>query len=142
MNTRRHLPADTPALEARLGSRLAAVLSCAAAQVHPDVDQRLRFAREQALARARARLAVVPARATWAQGQTLSLGGEPAWWQRALAFVPLAVLVGGLMLVQHASQREQVLAAAEVDMVLLGDTLPPAAYSDPGFAEFLHGTEP
>jgi hypothetical protein len=29
------------------------------------------------------------------------------------------------------------MAAAEIDAQLLSDTLPPAAYSDPGFAEFL-----
>jgi Protein of unknown function (DUF3619) len=34
-------------------------------------------------------------------------------------------------------QNLQVQAAADVDMALLSDDLPPAAYTDPGFEEFL-----
>jgi Protein of unknown function (DUF3619) len=33
-----------------------------------------------------------------------------------------------------------VLAAAEIDAQLLSDSLPPTAYSDPGFAEYLRST--
>jgi hypothetical protein len=68
---------------------------------------------------------------------TAMLGGFVPWWQRAASVLPLVVLVVGLMLIQQWTVREQVLAAAEIDTQLLGDDLPPAAYSDPGFAEFL-----
>jgi hypothetical protein len=51
--------------------------------------------------------------------------------------LPLLLLVGGLLLIQQWSSRERVLAAAEIDTLLLADTLPPSAYGDPGFAEFL-----
>ncbi len=133
---------ESQALEARLGLRLSALLSAGTTQMQPDVLERLRFAREQALVRARSRQVAATAQPVLRQGNGLVLGGPPAWWQRALAVLPLAVLVGGLMLVQHASQRELVMAAADIDAVLLGDSLPPAAYSDPGFAEFLHGEAP
>lgn len=133
---------ESQALEARLGLRLTGLLSTGTTQMQPDIRERLRFAREQALARARVQLAAATAQPVQHQGHSLSLAGPPAWWQRALAVLPLAVLVGGLMLVQHASQRELVMAAADIDAVLLGDSLPPAAYSDPGFAEFLHGEAP
>jgi hypothetical protein len=33
--------------------------------------------------------------------------------------------------------QEQIRTAAEIDAALLGDALPPAAYTDPGFAEYL-----
>ena len=53
------------------------------------------------------------------------------------AIVPMVALVGGLYLIGHFHAREQIAAAAEVDAALLADDLPPAAYSDPGFVEFL-----
>jgi hypothetical protein len=51
--------------------------------------------------------------------------------------MPLIVLVAGLVLIQQVHERAQISAAAEVDAQILSDDLPPAAYSDPGFAEFL-----
>ena len=33
--------------------------------------------------------------------------------------------------------NEQIAAAAEIDADLLTDSVPPAAYNDPGFLEFL-----
>jgi len=38
------------------------------------------------------------------------------------------------------AEVEQVHAAAEVDSQLLADALPPSAYTDPGFAEYLRST--
>jgi hypothetical protein len=38
----------------------------------------------------------------------------------------------------HCSRAvQQISATAEIDAALLGDELPPAAYTDPGFSEFL-----
>jgi hypothetical protein len=42
---------------------------------------------------------------------------------------------------QHGRYNEQIAAAAEVDTALLSDNLPPSAFSDPGFAEFLRDGE-
>jgi len=130
------------AIEARLGLRLTGLLSVGTTNLSPDIQERLRFAREQASDRARTLRLAAASSVVHNGGGILTAGGPPAWWQRALATLPLAVLVGGLFVVQHASQRELMLAAAEVDAVLLGDTLPPDAYSDPGFAEFLHYPQP
>jgi hypothetical protein len=41
-------------------------------------------------------------------------------------------------LIQQWHARAQIDAAAEIDAALLSDSLPPSAYSDPGFAEFLN----
>lgn len=130
------------ARQARLGMRVAGWLSATTALISPDATERLRFAREQAMARARQqRLAAAPAAARTGAA-TLAMSGPPTWWLRTLSVLPLLLLVAGLGLVQHWSQREQMLDAADVDAVLLADDLPPGAYSDPGFAEYLRSAPP
>jgi hypothetical protein len=136
---------DAEALQARLGARLAAGLSERAAVLPHDITERLRVAREQALLRAREVRRPAPQAAPAVVGRSggaAVLAGSPAWWQRAGAVVPLVVLVSGLVFIHQWQQREQVQAAAEIDAVLLADDLPPAAYSDPGFAEFLRSPQP
>jgi hypothetical protein len=61
----------------------------------------------------------------------------PSWGWRVASALPLLVLLAGLWGINAWYQREQVQAAAEVDMALLSDDLPPAAYADPGFEEYL-----
>jgi hypothetical protein len=60
-----------------------------------------------------------------------------AWWQRAAALLPLVVLVAGLVGIEQWATQEQIAVAADIDANLLADDLPPEAYADPGFAEFL-----
>ncbi len=137
-------PRHEHALQARLGARIAGALSERTASLPYDFSERLRFAREQALGRARKVRAAAPATvpvAVSAQG-VLLLGGGAPWWQRALSVLPLVVLVSGLVAIDRWTVREQVLAAADIDAVLLADDLPPQAYSDPGFAEFLRSPLP
>lgn len=129
------------ALQARLGVTLAGALTEHAEQLPHDISERLRFARSQAMGRARQAqqlpASAATAAAVFAGGSAaLGRGGSP-WWQRAAAVLPLALLVSGLVAIDLLSQREQVLAAADIDAELLADKLPPAAYADPGFAEFL-----
>lgn len=137
---------DNHALEARLGLRLAGGLTAQAERLPHDVGERLRFAREQALARAReARLAASGVTVVAGVSATggLLLGSLAPWLQRAASVLPLLVLLGGLLMIEQWSTRERVLAAAEVDTLLLADALPPTAYSDPGFAEYLRsGLQP
>jgi len=132
---------DRPAVEARLALRLAGSLNVTTGSLPPEVNERLRFAREQALARARDARRVAAAGAHSTVGMSASgallLGSYRPWLQRAAAFLPLLLLLAGLMLIQQWQLREQVLAAADLDSLLLADALPPTAYSDPGFAEFL-----
>lgn len=128
------------ALEARLGARLAAGLTTRAQDVPHDIAERLRVSREQAVARARLARRVAPASPAVvgvSRSGVATFGGFASWWQRAASVLPLVVLVLGMVAIDHWSTREQVLAAADIDAQLLSDDLPPAAYSDPGFAEFL-----
>ena len=46
----------------------------------------------------------------------------------------------GLAGIAHVHDRAQIAAVAEVDAALLSDDLPPDAYTDPGFAEYLKTT--
>lgn len=146
MNTSKTLR-DAAAIEARLGARLAAALSERSEALPADITERLRFAREQALARAaqvaRERRAAAAPAATAAtavghqRGAVVLLGGSPSWWQRAAAVLPLALLATGLVLIGQRLDQEQTVATADIDAVLLADDLPPEAYEDAGFAEFL-----
>jgi hypothetical protein len=137
--------AGPEALQARFALRVVARLDERAAQMGPDVTERLRFAREQALEKARAaRNAGVQAAEAPAQAgrSTLAWGGGPgdssSLWVKIGSVLPLVALVAGLVLIQQWHARAQIDAAAEIDAALLSDSLPPSAYSDPGFAEFLN----
>ncbi len=129
--------------EARLAARLAGALTLASQDLPHGVDERLRVAREQVLERARtARAARVLAAVSVSGAGALSLGGFGAGWRKAASALPLILLLAGFIAIDHWLTREQVLAAAEIDAQLLSGDLPPTAYSDPGFAEFLRGTPP
>lgn len=51
--------------------------------------------------------------------------------------VPLMALVVGLVVINIAQDEDSANDLAEVDAALLTDDLPPAAYADPGFVQFL-----
>jgi hypothetical protein len=137
--------ADVQALEGRLAARVGAVLAQSTDSLPHDITERLRVAREQAVVRARQVRAAAPAPAVGVvglSGGAALLGAPVSWWQRAASVLPLVVLLGGLVAVDRLAEQEQIHAAAEIDALLLADDLPPAAYSDPGFAQFLRSTPP
>jgi len=120
------------ALESRLGLRVADRLSEAAESLPHDVTERLRFARSLALSRA-PRLA--PQVEVYGSGKGLALGSS--WWRPVASVLQVLALAGGLLLIGHLHSQAQISAAAEIDAALLSDDLPPEAYNDPGFVEFL-----
>lgn len=131
------------AAQTRFAMRIAAALSELQSQgADADIETRLRFAREQALAvarQARASTAGAPALVGFAGGAAL-LGHGPEstpWWLRLGSLLPLAVLVAGLVLIDSRYTRSQIDAAVEVDSAILADAVPPEAYRDQGFVEFL-----
>lgn len=135
------------AAELRVARRVAAALS--ERPLAHDVEQRLRVARQQAVAMAGERRRALANAAQTAGAGWLSVGGSAAamagptgrgpasMWQRVAMVLPLLALLAGLYGIDQWSLRESVLAAAEVDALLLADDLPPTAYTDPGFSEFL-----
>jgi hypothetical protein len=128
----------------RFGLRVAAGLSEHNETLPADISERLRFAREQALTRAREARATAPQTqpSLIQQGASLALGGPGRGrWLKLASLLPLLLLVGGLLLIQHSQWYQQITAAAEMDAALLSDKLPPAAYGDPGFSEYLSDDE-
>jgi hypothetical protein len=69
-------------------------------------------------------------------------GSSTPWWLRLGSLVPLAVLLAGLVLIERHYTRSQIEAAAEIDAAILADDLPPEAYRDRGFVEFLKTARP
>jgi len=147
------LPAEADALEARFALRLTARLEGGAQSLPHDISERLRVARMQALAQAchqavAAKLPQTEAASGMsiididARTGTATLGrmggpGESVWWSRLGWLVPTLVLALGLNSMGEWESREQIARAAQMDTELLGDDLPPAAYLDEGFGEFL-----
>jgi hypothetical protein len=135
-------------LQSRVGVALAAALSERASDLPHDLAERLRAGREQALSRARLRAAPVVAVAVasmavgFANGRSAVAGGQPSWWVRLASGLPFLVLLVGLLVIDQWNNDQQVRAAAEIDALLLADDLPPAAYTDPGFGEFLRSPRP
>lgn len=136
------------AAQARYAQRVAAALSeYQLHDSHPDIEARLRFARDRALAAARAaraNAAAAPAVLGLAGGAAV-LGGGPEvtpWWLRLGSLLPLVVLLAGLVLIDSRYTRSLIEAAVEVDAAILADSLPPEAYRDQGFVEFLKTARP
>lgn len=143
------LPGEAEALEARFGLRVTARLNVGADMLSHDVSERLRVARQQAVAmaanpatsakRAAATTAcIVSAQSSAGNAAFGLLGGEPtSWWNSFASAVPVLLLMLGLLGIDYWQEREQIDTAATMDVALLGDDLPPSAFTDPGFAEFL-----
>lgn len=127
--------------QARLGLKIASRLSDASDALPHDISERLRHARTQAMSRRK-----VPAAApaeVWLHSDTSAvLGGSGpgpglSWWQRMGAALPVLALVVGLVAIDNVLDDRVAQELASVDTALLMDDLPPAAYADPGFLQFL-----
>ena len=51
--------------------------------------------------------------------------------------LPASVLIAGLLLLAHSQWVQETLGLADRDARVLRDDLPPNAYGDPGFNEYL-----
>ncbi|HWI80510.1 MAG TPA: DUF3619 family protein [Ramlibacter sp.] len=121
-------------LQERFGRAVGRRLSAGTAELPYHVTERLRAARVQALA-ARKLEATAPAVVSTGHSAALGKRGFSLW--RIASALPLVVLVGGLVLIHSIQNERRASEVAEVDAQLLTDDLPPAAYADPGFAQFL-----
>lgn len=133
----------TDALQDRFGLKTAAYLSAGAADLPYDIAERLRAARAQAVSmRKIAKMDTASslvntggsAALTWGSGEGLS------WWGRIGTVLPLIALVTGLLVINSIQNDNRAQEVAEVDVALLTDALPPAAFADPGFIQFLKAT--
>ena len=121
----------------QFGRAVAMRLTAGAEEMPYETRERLRAARTRALA-----LRKTPAKAPVVVGRggaaTRALGGdEPTLFHRIASVLPLLALAAGLVLIHSIQTDRRASELAEVDAALLTDDLPPAAYADPGFVQYL-----
>ena len=118
-------------------------LSAAADDLPHDISERLKVARAQALAKRRVVKTAV-AHEVAVSGSTLVLNGgtdRQGLWGWLGSVLPLVALVAGLLTIAVIQDDMRASEVAAVDAELLTDVLPPAAYTDPGFLQFLRSTQ-
>lgn len=141
MNTVQTPTVDAQAAAERFARRVAVRLSAGSDELPYDISERLRAARMQALAKRKVPAPVLrtaPAIVSTGGTAALGRGSEGGGWLNALlSSIPLLALVAGLVLINIAQDEQNTNDVAEVDAALLADDLPPSAYADPGFVQFL-----
>jgi hypothetical protein len=121
----------------QFGRAVAMRLSEGAEGMSYETRERLRAARARALA-LRKKPATAPVVVGRGAAATLALGGDERSLFRLIASVlPLIALAAGLVLIHSIQTDRRATELAEVDAALLTDDLPPAAYADPGFVQYL-----
>ena len=124
----------------RQGLRLTARLNAATAELPHEVTERLRAARERAIANRKVEWVRQPA--AYGRAGQLALAGwgtdeRMSWMGRLSSTLALCLLVFGMMGISEAQSELRARELAQVDIALLTDELPPAAFADPGFLQFL-----
>lgn len=126
------------------GLALARHLDEASDQLPYSVSERLRAARVQALSRRSVSAEAASAEVAMAGGGQLAIrwaGARGGWWGRIAAIVPLLALLAGLVVISQVQDDVRARELADIDAELLTDDLPPVAYTDPGFLEFLRSRQ-
>lgn len=126
-------------LQDRYGLKLAGRLSAGTADLPHDISERLRVSRSQALAKRKLRRPVLAASVLSSGGAGVLSPGDDGitWWHRIGAALPLLVLAVGLVAINAIQNDRFAKEVAAVDAALLVDDLPPAAYADPGFVQYI-----
>jgi Protein of unknown function (DUF3619) len=123
----------------RFGLKVAALLDDES--LSHDISERLRVARHLAIAQRKTAPATQAQAAggIFSSGSAAVLGGGEGfnWFNRFAAALPLLALVIGLVAINSHANDDRANELAEVDTLLLTDDLPPAAHTDPGFAQYL-----
>jgi hypothetical protein len=126
----------------QLGMRMAAFLEHGNRHLPYDISERLRAARTRALVLGRTKRTEL---ITIADQQALSDGTlrlpfpsqTHEIYKLLVSFIPLICLAAGLMLLFEFHNDQAAIELAEIDSALLIDDLPPHAYADPAFIDFL-----
>lgn len=130
-------------LQDRFGLKTASYLSAGAADLPHDISERLRAARFQALSNRKVAKAQTAGSIVGNGGSAaLAWGADDGlgWWGRIGSVLPLVALVVGLLFINSIQSDNRAQELAEVDVALLTDELPPAAFADPGFVQYLKAT--
>ena len=137
---------DFENMEVRIGREVGSRLSQGCDDLPFDITERLKAARMQALAKRKVETALVAGagvNSSHSGVASLYMGDSDnhernSIWTRLGIWLPLALFVAGLIGIPAVQQENYALEVASVDLELLGDDLPPAAYTDPGFIHFLN----
>ena len=127
--------------EDTFGKRITARLAESEDQLSHDVTERLRAARVQAVEK-RKQVLLQSSTVLFPHSHSGSLtmgqaGRHSNWWNRLGAAGLLLVLTAGLMVINVIQDDMGAQELADIDTAILTDDLPPAAYVDAGFAQFL-----
>lgn len=137
------LSAHKDALADQFARRITRHLDDACEGLPYDISERLRAARVQALAQRKREVPVTQHAPTVLPSGSNTLifgrGGHErsGWWNALVSAVPLIALVAGLVMIDITQEESVLSEMVEIDAALLTDDLPPAAYADPGFVQFL-----
>ena len=114
-------------------------LDAASQDIGHDISERLRVARQRALTARPEPVRLLNYRTALQTSGSLHSGPDEGLnlWRFLVSALPLIGLVLGLVLVQAIQQELVESDLASVDSALLLDDLPPDAYTDPGFLQFL-----
>ena len=127
-------------LQDRFARKAASYLSIGVTDLPHDISERLRAARMRAVSQRKIQQTQTAGTVVNAgNSAALSWGGNDGlgFWGRVCAVLPLIALVAGLLMINSIQRDNRTQEIAEVDAALLIDDLPPAAFSDPGFLQFL-----
>ena len=124
----------------RLGHSIAARLTESTQDLPVDITERLKAARMHALTKRKVLKLQMAGNINSNGGSATLTGGDwgSSIWMRLGSFLPLLALVVGILTIGVIQDQRLANELAEVDVELLTDDLPPAAYTDPGFIHFLN----
>lgn len=137
--TRKSHTTNLPFNQDILGRAIAARLADTTQDLPHDITQRLKAARMLALEKRKViKLSMATGVATAGNTAVMHLGDAPSGkWLQLGAWLPLFALVAGLLTIGVVQDDYRAREIADVDAEILTDDLPPAAFTDPGFAQFL-----
>ena len=130
-------------LQNRFALKATSYLSAGTADLPYDISERLRAARVQAVSkRKKAQSQSATSVVSVGNSAALTWGGDEGFsgWSRIALVFPFIALVVGLLTINSVQIDNRAQEVAEVDTALLIDELPPAAFADPGFVQFLKST--
>lgn len=126
------------------GLRITARLAQSTDELPHDITERLRAARVHAVEKRKQVLLEysTPVLSNTHSGMlTASLpGSHSGWWNRLGGAGLLLILTAGLIVISAVQDDLRARELADIDAAILMDDLPPAAYIDAGFAQFLKNT--
>ena len=130
-------------LQDRFALKATSYLSASTTDLPYDISERLRAARVQAVSKRK--IATVQAASNLVNtgsSAALTWGSNDGfgWWAKVGSVMPLIALVVGLLTINSIQNDNRAQEVAEVDVALLTDDLPPAAFSGAGFVQFLKST--